>query len=108
VTTETAVRALTYRLRHQQIVTYFIIVTHIILSAQVDSSAVESKIYPRAAALAERLWSNPQEKWYKAEQRMLQQRWRLTHRGINADTLQPEWCRLNAGQCYWKDDKPTP
>jgi hypothetical protein len=73
---------------------------------QVDSTTVEGKIFPRADALAERLWSNPQEKWYKAEQRMLQQRWRLTHRGIKADALQPEWCRLNGGQCYWKNDKP--
>ena len=47
---------------------------------QVDTFSVESKIFPRADALAERLWSNPSEKWYKAEQRMLQQRWRLTHR----------------------------
>ena len=47
---------------------------------QVDTYSVESKIFPRADALAERLWSNPSEKWYKAEQRMLQQRWRLTHR----------------------------
>ena len=47
---------------------------------QVDTYSVESKIFPRADALAERLWSNPAEKWYAAEQRMLQQRWRLTHR----------------------------
>ena len=37
---------------------------------------------------------------------MLQQRWRLTHRGVRADALQPEWCRQNAGQCFWKDDSP--
>ena len=53
---------------------------------QVDTYSVESKIFPRADALAERLWSNPQEKWYRAEQRMLQQRWRLTHR---EDTSRP-------------------
>ena len=47
---------------------------------QVDTFSVESKIFPRADALAERLWSNPSQKWYKAEQRMLQQRWRLTQR----------------------------
>ena len=43
---------------------------------------------------------------YEAEQRMLQHRWRLTHRGVQADRLQPEWCRLNGGQCYVKDDNP--
>jgi len=75
---------------------------------QVDTYSVESKIFPRADALAERLWSNPSEKWYKAEQRMLQQRWRLTHRGIMADALQPEWCRINSGQCYVEADNPLP
>ncbi len=75
-------------------------------SEQVDSFGVEAKIFPRATALAERLWSNPSEKWYEAEARMLQQRYRLTHRGVTPDRLQPEWCRRNEGQCYWKDDNP--
>ena len=22
--------------------------------------------------------------------------------------MQPEWCRLNEGQCYWKDDSNNP
>ena len=43
---------------------------------------------------------------YDAEQRMLHHRWRLTHRGVQAERLQPEWCRRNGGQCYWKDDYP--
>ena len=72
--------------------------------SKVDSSHIEAKIFPRSAALAERLWSNPSEKWYKAEQRMLEHRNRLVKRGIRADALQPEWCRINEGQCYWKDD----
>ena len=55
---------------------------------QVDTFSVESKIFPRADALAERLWSNPSEKWYKAEQRMLQQRWRLTHRDVISQNIQ--------------------
>ncbi len=37
---------------------------------------------------------------------MLQHRWRLVHRGVQADKLQPEWCRQNSGQCYVKDDNP--
>ncbi len=37
---------------------------------------------------------------------MLQHRWRLTHRGVQAEKLQPEWCRRNGGQCYWKEDYP--
>ena len=69
--------------------------------------SVEARLYPRASALAERLWSNPSEGWYAAEQRMLQQRLRLTHRGVMADRLQPEWCRQNESQCYVKKDNPT-
>ena len=51
-------------------------------------------------SLAERLWSNPTEHWSAAEQRMLQHRERLRQRGVRADALQPEWCRLNENQCY--------
>ena len=76
-------------------------------SEQTDSFSVEAKIFPRAAAFAERLWSNPNNKWYAAEQRMLHHRERLTQRGIRAEKLQPEWCLKNGGQCYWKDDDPT-
>ena len=49
---------------------------------QVDTATIEGKIFPRADALAERLWSNPQGRnnWFRAERRLLQQRWRLTHR----------------------------
>ena len=61
---------------------------------------MEGKLFPRAAALAERLWSDPPEHWSKAEQRMLQHRERLRQRGVRADALQPEWCRLNENQCY--------
>ena len=31
-----------------------------------------------------------------------------TCRGVKADAVQPEWCRLNEGQCYWKDDSDNP
>ena len=61
---------------------------------------MEGKLFPRAAAFAERLWSNPSDHWSKAEQRMLQHRERLRQRGVKADALQPEWCRLNEDQCY--------
>ncbi len=78
-------------------------------SEQVDSATLEAKVFPRASALAERLWSNPEAgSWYKAQQRMLQHRWRLTHRGVAADALQPEWCRINDGQCYAREDNPLP
>ena len=73
---------------------------------QGDDNTVEGKIFPRASAYGERLWSNPTTKWYAAEHRMLQHRLRLTQRGVRADRLQPEWCRQNGGQCYVAEDNP--
>lgn len=67
---------------------------------QVDSVLVDVKIWPRAAALAERLWAEPDSTWFHAEQRMLKHRERLVKRGIAAESLQPEWCMQNQGHCY--------
>ena len=61
-------------------------------------------MFPRASALGERLWSSPDSAWFLAEQRMLQHRLRLTQRGVGADALQPEWCRVNEKQCYVEED----
>lgn len=68
---------------------------------------MEAKLFPRASALAERLWSNPSQDWYDAEPRMLAQRARLVQRGVQADRLQPEWCRQNPGMCYSPADNPA-
>ncbi|XP_067002657.2 chitooligosaccharidolytic beta-N-acetylglucosaminidase [Anabrus simplex] len=70
-----------------------------LFSEQADESALDGRLWPRAAALAERLWSDPSQGWKEAEHRMLNQRERLVKRGIAADTLQPEWCRQNQGHC---------
>lgn len=67
---------------------------------QVDSVTVDSRLWPRSAAFAERLWSDPPSTWTHAEHRMLKQRQRLVQRGINADRLEPEWCIQNQGHCY--------
>lgn len=69
------------------------------VSKQTDGASVESKIWPRAAALAERLWTNPETNWSAAEFRMINQRQRLVERGLDADVLQPEWCHQNEGGC---------
>ena len=55
---------------------------YLLLLPQTDDNTVVGKIFPRASALGERLWSNPSERWYEAEQRMLQHRERLTQRGV--------------------------
>ncbi|XP_076646966.1 beta-hexosaminidase 1 [Halictus rubicundus] len=69
-------------------------------SEQADSATTDSKIWPRAAALAERLWAEPSSSWIHAEQRMLRQRERYVARGFDAESLQPEWCLQNQGHCY--------
>ncbi|CAL8127228.1 unnamed protein product [Orchesella dallaii] len=67
---------------------------------QVDDSALESRIWPRAAAHAERLWTHPTTNYADAEIRMVTNRYRLVTRGIDADRLQPEFCLQNEGKCY--------
>ncbi|CAG9804653.1 unnamed protein product [Chironomus riparius] len=69
-------------------------------SEQVDEFALDAKLWPRASALAERLWSDPEGGWKSAESRMLVNRRRLVDiAGIAAERLQPEWCLQNEGDC---------
>ncbi|KAG0721719.1 Chitooligosaccharidolytic beta-N-acetylglucosaminidase [Chionoecetes opilio] len=67
---------------------------------QADDATIDSKLWPRSAALAERLWSNPASGWYAAETPFVNHRQRLVKRGIQAERLQPEWCHQNEGLCY--------
>ena len=73
-------------------------------SEQVDGAAVIHKLWPRASALGERLWTDPDtsQTWKQAEIRFMNNRNRLVERGIDADALQPEWCHQNEGLCYVK------
>lgn len=69
-------------------------------SEQVDSAAVMHKLWPRASALAERLWSDPASNWKQAEIRLVSHRENMVMRGVTADGVQPEWCNQNEGLCY--------
>nr|AYK27452.1 beta-N-acetylglucosaminidase [Lasioderma serricorne] len=66
---------------------------------QVDGASVDGRIWPRLAALAERLWAEPSTGWKAAEERMLIHRERLIGMGIAAEALQPQWCLQNEGDC---------
>ena len=66
---------------------------------QTDGEALDSRLWPRASALAERMWTNPTTGWRAAESRMLFNRKRLVENGIAADRLQPQWCLLNEEEC---------
>lgn len=79
---------------------------------QADSQSVDGRLWPRAAAMAERLWTNrPDWSWRNAEHRMLEQRNRLVALGVQADRLEPQWCDQNPGLCYLSkrpEDQPSP
>jgi beta-hexosaminidase Fdl len=71
---------------------------------QTDSGTAHSKIWPRAAALAERLWSDPPplERTvapHDVYTRLQTHRERLVRRGIPASPLWPQWCHHNPALC---------
>lgn len=66
---------------------------------QVDSANVQSRLWPRAAAMAESLWTESSSGWREAENRFLVHRERLIELGIEADALEPEWCRQYQESC---------
>ncbi|KAG5681024.1 hypothetical protein PVAND_010490 [Polypedilum vanderplanki] len=67
---------------------------------QVDEWTLDARLWPRVSAMAERLWSNPEDGWRAAESRMLVNRKRLVDiGGLSAERLQPEWCLQNEGDC---------
>ena len=60
---------------------------------QVDQTNIEGRVWPRAAAVAERLWSDASlQDPDAALSRLLAQRCRMVRRGINASPLQPGFC----------------
>lgn len=68
-------------------------------SEQADEQVLDSKVWPRLSALAERLWTNPTTGWRDAESRMLNHRERLVENGIQAESLEPQWCQQHEGDC---------
>ncbi|CAD6208082.1 GSCOCT00010351001.2-RA-CDS [Cotesia congregata] len=63
------------------------------------SASVDNRLWPRSAAMAERLWAEPGSGWQAAEHRLILHRERLVKRGIFSDTTEPEWCQQNQGHC---------
>nr|XP_029725741.1 chitooligosaccharidolytic beta-N-acetylglucosaminidase isoform X1 [Aedes albopictus] len=66
---------------------------------QADHHSLDGRFWPRVSALAERLWTDPSEGWQSADSRMLVHRERLVENGIAAESLQPQWCLQNEGEC---------
>lgn len=74
-------------------------------SEQLDQTSLDARLWPRAAAFAERMWSDPQvdlnslavsEDVYT---RLTTQRERLITRDLKPEAMWPQWCTQNPGMC---------
>lgn len=74
-------------------------------SEQLDQTSLDARLWPRAAAFAERMWTDPQidsvslavhEDVYT---RLTMQRERLVTRGLQPEAMWPQWCTQNPGMC---------
>jgi N-acetyl-beta-hexosaminidase len=69
-------------------------------SEQVEVDTLETRVWPRAAAFAERVWSDPESFVdYDVYTRLGSFRDRLKSRGIQAAAMWPRWCSQNPGKC---------
>uniref|UniRef100_A0A0E0NRP2 Beta-hexosaminidase n=1 Tax=Oryza rufipogon TaxID=4529 RepID=A0A0E0NRP2_ORYRU len=73
-------------------------------SEQSDETVLDARLWPRAAAAAETLWSgnkgsNGKKRYANATDRLNDWRHRMVERGIRAEPIQPLWCSLHPGMC---------
>ena len=68
----------------------------------VDENSLDAKMWPRAAAFSERMWTDPDiddVTLRDAHVRLAVQRERLVAKGIGADAVWPQWCDQNPDKC---------
>ncbi|KAF8403969.1 hypothetical protein HHK36_012079 [Tetracentron sinense] len=73
-------------------------------SEQADATVLDARIWPRASAMAETLWSGNRDetgkkRYAEATDRLNEWRYRMVGRGIGAEPIQPLWCATNPGMC---------
>lgn len=69
-------------------------------SETIVADSFEVRLWPRVAAMAERLWSDPQSvEMDELYSRISSHRERLIARNIKCDAIWPEWCRENPDKC---------
>ncbi|CAO2824393.1 unnamed protein product [Amaranthus hypochondriacus] len=73
-------------------------------SEQADPTVLDSRLWPRASALAESLWSGNRDetgkkRYAEATDRLNEWRYRMVKRGVMAEPIQPLWCIRNPGMC---------
>ncbi|XP_039435009.1 chitooligosaccharidolytic beta-N-acetylglucosaminidase [Culex pipiens pallens] len=65
----------------------------------IDEHSLDSRTWPRLAAVGERLWADPKLDASKVEGRFYRQRDRLIARGLNPEAVTPHWCEQNEDRC---------
>ncbi|KAJ1931540.1 Glucosamine-6-phosphate isomerase (Glucosamine-6-phosphate deaminase) (GNPDA) (GlcN6P deaminase), partial [Linderina macrospora] len=74
-------------------------------SEQSDETVLDGRLWPRAAAMAETMWSGKVNgdghvrTTQEVASRLHSQRFRMVGRGIAAEPMQPLWCARNPGDC---------
>ncbi|KAG0481660.1 hypothetical protein HPP92_012518 [Vanilla planifolia] len=73
-------------------------------SEQADEQVLDGRVWPRASAMAEALWSgnrdgNGRKRYAEANNRLNDWRKRMVRRGIRAEPIQPLWCPKHPGMC---------
>lgn len=71
---------------------------------QVDESTLDSRLWPRSSALAERLWRDPQDELDFAIPKETFNRFsifrnRLVQLGVKAEPIFPRYCGQNQDEC---------
>ncbi|XP_063909245.1 probable beta-hexosaminidase fdl [Zophobas morio] len=67
---------------------------------EVEVDSLETRIWPRSAAFAERVWSDPDTmNDYDVYSRLVSFVDRLRSRGIKSSAMWPRWCSQNPGKC---------
>jgi len=77
-----------------------------IWSYETDPASLQTTAWPRASAMAERLWSDPKNNGLgtfhaeEAQHRLAAHRARMVSEGTQAEVFQPEYCFHNQDSCY--------
>lgn len=71
---------------------------------QADATVLDGRVWPRASAMAEALWSGNRDaagrkRYAEATDRLIDWRHRMVGRGVRAEPIQPLWCRTRPGMC---------
>ncbi|KOX73530.1 putative beta-hexosaminidase fdl [Melipona quadrifasciata] len=74
-----------------------------IWSEQTGDASLGPRLWPRASALAERLWSDMPTNGYSTDEsvytRLAAHMELLTNRGLKTEAMWPQWCSQNPGKC---------